>query len=858
MLRRLLLVLTFLFASLSTAHVSFVGIAPKVASITFGEARGQSGILGAQGVPSSAPYILNLNFANANYHWDGPTTLDSAVTTARDDDQIATSQNASGTWNGHLPNTTRVAVGKGLLVEVQSSNRLKWNRVFNNAVWTLANATLTDAGDNPIVGSQPATILSVPVGTTSVDIPPNTTIKVYAVGHGGGGADGVTNTRGGGGGGGGALAIATFVTGSCSSITVAVPAAGTGAPTLAKNCAGVDQVVADYGRDASGATAGTAGQSTNSTGTTKRSGGNGGGGSSGTGNRGGGGGGGAPNDTSLGGTNNNGRTGASGNNQGGGGGGSVGGGVTTAGAASAGVGGTGGTNLSDTGGGTGGTAGVLAGAGSEGGGGGGGLSGTGINGGAGSYFTWTVSQGTFSDTAQGGGGGGGGGGFAGNGGVGGLGAGGGGGGSTAVAAGTGSAGGDAVMVITYGASNATRFTATSANATLRQAVTASSFQTTPSILMRPQTVTGPIYLSADDCVTKTDISSQLISGRYQQVFAPYQTLSNPTWCMEVANDNDEIDIDLAQLESQPHPTTPIPTTTATALRHVDLVTLNLGSYSAFVTNDAVTILLTVWPGRAGTSVPSEAATDLAGWSVLDMGGTGTQNAEFTASIDDCTPSCGAGGAGTTMDVTAIASGAISVNSPIPSTVGVDPDTIVTAQLTGSDGGVGTYRVSVSQTVTSQTIIQMACQFYRMNATVKPVTFRQNVGVTVCNGNAGTNYGFDPQTAEYTYFAWNRFGYSTKATTDSGIVSLKGDNEDSTPHGTWATPSVFDSIYLGSQRPVGGNPIQGYISELIILPTNWPGSSLSGWTGLATPCRRPSNDNRRDSRRPTRRVRRLAA
>ena len=57
--------------------------------------------------------------------------------------------------------------------------------------------------------------------------------------------------------------------------------------------------------------------------------------------------------------------------------------------------------------------------------------------------------------------------------------------------------------------------------------------------------------------------------------------------------------------------------------------------------------------------------------------------------------------GTTLTVTAVTSGILTVGSPIYGT-GVTDNTIIVAQGTGT-GGVGTYTVSISQTVTSTTI-----------------------------------------------------------------------------------------------------------------------------------------------------------
>ena len=59
-------------------------------------------------------------------------------------------------------------------------------------------------------------------------------------------------------------------------------------------------------------------------------------------------------------------------------------------------------------------------------------------------------------------------------------------------------------------------------------------------------------------------------------------------------------------------------------------------------------------------------------------------------------------AGSILTITAVSSGALAVGS-ILSGSGVSPGTAISAQLTGSAGGIGTYTLSISQTVASTTI-----------------------------------------------------------------------------------------------------------------------------------------------------------
>lgn len=70
----------------------------------------------------------------------------------------------------------------------------------------------------------------------------------------------------------------------------------------------------------------------------------------------------------------------------------------------------------------------------------------------------------------------------------------------------------------------------------------------------------------------------------------------------------------------------------------------------------------------------------------------------TVSTTSCTTSTITG---TTFNAVAV-SGYLSIGNTLSGT-GVSPNTVILEQLTGPAGGIGTYRVSVSQTVTSTTI-----------------------------------------------------------------------------------------------------------------------------------------------------------
>lgn len=88
----------------------------------------------------------------------------------------------------------------------------------------------------------------------------------------------------------------------------------------------------------------------------------------------------------------------------------------------------------------------------------------------------------------------------------------------------------------------------------------------------------------------------------------------------------------------------------------------------------------------GTAVAGTAGGSVAGATVTAVGG-----AVFTGAI-----------AATTLTVSAVTSGTISVGSVLSGS-GVTASTTVTAQLTGTPGGIGTYTVTPSQTASSTTI-----------------------------------------------------------------------------------------------------------------------------------------------------------
>ena len=125
-----------------------------------------------------------------------------------------------------------------------------------------------------------------------------------------------------------------------------------------------------------------------------------------------------------------------------------------------------------------------------------------------------------------------------------------------------------------------------------------------------------------------------------------------------------------------------------------------GVFSAFTGGD-------FWAKNDG-SVQSQPgmkayADNATGKVSANVTGTPTQGASVTAAIAASTASVTASIANDILTVTAVGSGALVVGGTLSGT-GVATGTMITAQLTGTPGGIGTYRVNIpEQTVASTTV-----------------------------------------------------------------------------------------------------------------------------------------------------------
>lgn len=131
-----------------------------------------------------------------------------------------------------------------------------------------------------------------------------------------------------------------------------------------------------------------------------------------------------------------------------------------------------------------------------------------------------------------------------------------------------------------GVSNsASVLTASGANATCLQAVTASSTGTNSGAYVKRVTGSGTVSMTVDGGSTYTDITSQL-SSAWARITIPLQTLANPSFGFKIATSGDAIAVDDAQMERGGTVgfdglASPIPTTSVTLTRASDLLTASL-------------------------------------------------------------------------------------------------------------------------------------------------------------------------------------------------------------------------------------------------------------------------------------------
>lgn len=153
-------------------------------------------------------------------------------------------------------------------------------------------------------------------------------------------------------------------------------------------------------------------------------------------------------------------------------------------------------------------------------------------------------------------------------------------------------------------------------------------------------------------------------------------------------------------------------------------------------------LQTIAPGALGITINGVAhtsssinlatATSFSNAATIIAAALGINDAAFTGVLAPETASVTGSITGTVLDATVIGSGVLVVGGILAGT-GVTAGTKILAQLTGAAGGVGTYQVSASQSVTSTTITETYAQL-----TASSITGALDVGQIIAG--AGVTAG----------------------------------------------------------------------------------------------------------------------
>lgn len=108
------------------------------------------------------------------------------------------------------------------------------------------------------------------------------------------------------------------------------------------------------------------------------------------------------------------------------------------------------------------------------------------------------------------------------------------------------------------------------------------------------------------------------------------------------------------------------------------------------------------------------------------------------------------------------------------------------------------------------------------------SMQNDIGITIVPPGAG----IDPASQFWIPNAWNVEGYSTKASTKTGICALRGNTQTNT-FASWPNPTTYATVQIGG-LVAGGSPLNGAMGRLIILPTAWTAPQLAAWTSQAYP------------------------
>ena len=178
--------------------------------------------------------------------------------------------------------------------------------------------------------------------------------------------------------------------------------------------------------------------------------------------------------------------------------------------------------------------------------------------------------------------------------------------------------------------------------------------------------------------------------------------------------------------------------------------------------------------------------------------------------------------GTTLTVSAVGSGSVlagGVGQTVSGT-GIDPNTQIISQLTGTAGGVGTYQVSISQTVAS-TALTLSGGGLTLTGSNQSGVFAPGMTISGTNIPTGTTilaYGTATAGGAGTYLVSNVAATAATASTITAANSMYF-TADSSSTGTW----VLNGLLEGS----------GVASNMYISQTGAQNPNLTGLGGAGT-------------------------
>ncbi len=347
--------------------------------------------------------------------------------------------------------------------------------------------------------------------------------------------------------------------------------------------------------------------------------------------------------------------------------------------------------------------------------------------------------------------------------------------------------------------------------------------------------TGAVEITQDNFVNVTDIRDQLIANQWVQVYGNPQFLTDlpdPNVSgIRIAKSGDSLGFCFANVGRGYTLTAPVLRAgNGTASRTIAAVSLNTENFPSLAGVEKFTALIVVEPRMYPLPGVGDPDKPRIGWTAMEINnpyivvGTG---------IGELTPYGGAGeGSLMTLDSVELGSDFSNGLRMLQGTSGIGAFTEFVGQDTGPPSGAGTYHVNTTlfpyyngQTTPTDRTLESRLKDamgYGFNSAIKIEDYAQQIGVTVTVEAVDQSYGFDPQTATFSYNQPNAMGFSFDLTVPQGLSALDGDVEPSNPNLFIAAP-VLNADYiisLGSQY-VGGvsgtaAPLDGVIQRIIII------------------------------------------